>query len=384
MTPPSDVVVVGGGAIGCAIARELAGRGLAVTLLERGEPGGEASWAAAGLLSPQSDAREPGPFFDLCLESRSLYPEWSRELEEETEIAVGYRAIGILRCAMSEAERESLRTRTLWQRKAGLPLEERTTRELSSWLPGLLSPRVAGGVLFPEDGVVDSRMLTRSLAVSAARRGVRLLPGMEARGCLVERGVCRGVATATEAFPADRVVDATGAWAAFDPAWRAAAPVTPVRGQIVRLWPEGRPLPAVVEAEDVYLVPRRDGKVLAGATSERVGFRKAVTAEAVRSLTEAAIRLVPSLSEARFTAAWSGLRPGTPDGRPILGEAPGLPGLVFAAGHYRNGILLAPVTARLVADCVMETGRRDLSPFSPDRFAASPPESAGRRPGQFG
>lgn len=381
MTPASDVVVVGGGAIGCAIARELSARGLSVTLLERGEPGGEASWAAAGLLSPQSDAREPGPFFDLCLESRSLYPEWSRALEGETGLAVGYKATGILRCAYSEAERESLQARSLWQREAGLPAADRTARDLSADLPGLLSPEVVGGVLFPEDGVVDSRRLTGALAASAARRGVRLLPGTEARRCLVERGVCRGVATATEAFPADRVVDATGAWAAFDPAWRDAAPVTPVRGQIVALRPEV-PLPLVVEAEDVYLVPREDGQVLAGATSEREGFRKAVTAEGVRSLTEAAIRLVPALSAARFETAWSGLRPGTPDGWPILGEAPGLPGLVFAAGHYRNGVLLAPLTARLVADLVTRTGRCDLSAFSPDRFVSAPPES--RRPGQFG
>ena len=381
MTPASDVVVVGGGAIGCAIARELAARGLSVTLLERGEPGGEASWAAAGLLSPQSDAREPSPFFDLCVESRSLYAEWVRALEEETGLAVGYKATGILRCAYSEAERESLEKRSLWQRKAGLPAADKTARELSGSMQGLLSREVVGGVLFPEDGVVDSRRLSGALAASAARRGVRVLPGREARRCLVERGACRGAATALEVFPAGAVVDATGAWAAFDPAWRAAAPVSPVRGQIVALRPE-QPLPLVVEAEDVYLVPRDDGQVLAGATSEQEGFRKAVTAEGVRSLTEAAIRLVPALSDARFETAWSGLRPGTPDGWPILGEAPGLPGLVFAAGHYRNGILLAPLTARLVGDLVMRTGRRDLSAFSPDRFASAPPES--QRRGQFG
>jgi glycine oxidase len=381
VTGASDVVVVGGGAIGCAIACELAARGLSVALLERGEPGGEASWAAAGLLSPQSDAREPGPFFDLCLESRSLYAEWSRALEEETGLAVGYRTTGILRCACSEAEWESLQTRFRWQQDAGQPTAEKTAHELSRWLPGLLSPRVTGGVFLAEDGAVDSRLLTRALAVAAARRGVRVLPGREARRCLVERGVCRGVVTATEVFPAGAVVDATGAWAAFDPAWCAAAPVTPVRGQIVALRPEA-PLPLVVEAEDVYLVPRQDGQVLAGATTEREGFRKAVTAEGVRSLTEAAIRLVPALSAARFETAWSGLRPGTPDGWPILGEAPGLPGLFFAAGHYRNGILLAPLSARIVGDLVTRTGRRDLSAFSPDRFASAPPES--RRRGQFG
>jgi glycine oxidase len=379
VTSVAEAVVVGGGVIGCAIARELAGRGLSVTLLERGEPGGEASWAAAGMLSPQADARGPGPFFDLCLESRSLYPEWSREVEEESGLSVGYRATGILRCAHGEEELERLRGDCRWQRDAGLPLEERTAEELSAWVPGLLSREIVGGVFFPQDGVVDNRRLSRALAVSAARRGVRLLEGREVRRCLVERGVCRGVATDTEEFPADCVVDATGAWAAFDPAVRARVAVTPVRGQIVALRPVDRTLPAVLESEDVYLVPRQDGQVLAGATSEQVGFHKAVTAEAVRRLTEAAIRLAPFLAAARFEDAWSGLRPGTPDSLPILGRATGLPGLVLAAGHYRNGILLAPITARLAADLVTQAPARDLSAFSPDRFAAVPPDSAARR-----
>jgi glycine oxidase len=379
--PTSDVLVVGGGLVGCALARELASRGFEVTVVERGQPGEEASWAAAGLLSPQSDARAPGPFFDLGIESRAMYPEWTRELEDETKMAVGYRRIGILRCAFSEAEREELLSRSLWQRRAGFALAERTAEEIGSALEGRIAREVVGGVFFPEDGVVDNRLLARALALSAERRGVRMLAGTAALRFRVADGVCRGVETAAGELSAGCVVDAAGAWAGFDPALPVPVPVEPVRGQIVVLRLPGRALPSVIESEDVYLVPRPDGTVLAGATVERVGFQKEVTAGALHGLTGAAIRLVPELARARFVEAWSGLRPGTPDGLPLLGRTAAVRGLLFAAGHYRNGVLLAPVTARVIADLVTDASSRDLSPFSPDRFAekSQHPPAAGSR-----
>jgi glycine oxidase len=379
-----DVLVIGGGVVGCALSRELASRGLEVTVIERGQPGEEASWAAAGLLSPQSDAREPGPFFDLLIESRSLYPEWTRELEDETKLPVGYRRIGILRCAFSEAEREQMSSRFLWQRRAGFALAELAAEEIGASFQGRIAREVVGGVFFPEDGVVHNRLLTRALALSAERRGVRLLPGTAALGFHVVGGICRGVETAAGSIEAGCVVDAAGAWAGFDPALPAPVPVEPVRGQIVALRVPGQVLPSVVESDDVYLVPRPDGTTLAGATVEHVGFQKEVTAGAVHALTGAAIRLVPELARARFVEAWSGLRPGTPDGLPLLGRTASVKGLLFATGHYRNGVLLAPVTARIVADLVMETETRDVTPFSPDRFAGQPRRTAARTPTQFG
>ena len=384
MKAASDVLVVGGGLVGCALARELAGRGLGVTLVERGQPGQEASWAAAGLLSPQSDARGPGVFFDLSLESRSLYPEWAGELEEETGMAVGYRRIGILRCAFSQDEREQLAARFLWQRGAGLALAELTAREIEASLEGLVAHEVVGGVFFPQDAVVDNRLLSLALAFSAERRGVRLLADTAALSFRVVGGVCRGVQTARGPLEAACVVDAAGAWAGFDPALTVPVPVEPVRGQIVVLRPSGPPLSSVVESDEVYLVPRLDGTVLAGATVERVGFCKQVTTGAVHGLTGAAIRLVPALRQAPFVEAWSGLRPGTPDGLPLLGPTAAVAGLLFAAGHYRNGVLLAPVTARVISDLVTGAGSRDLSAFSPDRFAKAPGQSPAEAAGRFG
>lgn len=379
MKKTSEVLVVGGGLIGCALARELARRGLRVTLVERGQPGEEASWAAAGMLSPQSEGQAAGPFFDLGIESRAMYAEFVRELEEETKLSVAYRRIGVLHCAFSEADRERLEERYLWQRRAGFSLVERTAAELSAWLEGRIAPEVAGGLFFPEDAVVDSRLLARALALSAERRGVRILAGTAALRFLISDGVCRGVETAGGPLSAGCVVDAAGAWAGFDPALPLPVPVEPIRGQIATLRMKGRMLPSVVESDEVYLVPRQDGLVLAGATVERVGFQKEVTAEAVHNLTGAAIRLVPALGQARFVEAWSGLRPGTPDGLPLLGPTAAARGLLFAAGHYRNGVLLTPVTARLVADCVTDTSWRDLSPFSPDRFAREPGQTPARR-----
>ena len=380
MKRTSDVLVVGGGLVGCALSRELASRGLEVTVVERGQPGEEASWAAAGLLSPQSDARAPGPFFDLSIESRTMYPEWTRELENETKVPVGYRRTGILRCAFSEAESEQMSSRFLWQRRAGFELAEWTREEIEASFEGRIAREVVGGILFAEDGVVDSRLLVRALALSAERLGVRILAGTEALKFRVAQGACRGVETSTGPIDAGCVIDAAGAWAAFDSALPAPVPVEPVRGQIVALRMPGRALPSVVETDDVYLVPRPDGTVLAGATIERVGFQKEVTAGAVHALAGAAIRLVPVLARARFLEAWSGLRPGTPDGLPLLGRTAAVRDLFFAAGHYRNGVLLAPVTARVIADLVAGTQTRDLTPFSPDRFAKKLERAASLNP----
>ena len=380
----SDVLVVGGGLVGSALARELAGRGLGVTLIERGQPGREASWAAAGLLSPQSDAHAPGPFFDLGVESRSMYPAWAAQLEEESGIAVGYRRLGILRCAFSESEAEALSRRFAWQESAGHALARWTRRDIETGLEGRSGPDVSGGVFFPEDGAVETRPLARAAALSAERRGVRLLSGTEAVAFRISGGVCRGVETSSGPLWAGCVVDAAGAWAAFDAALPLSLPVEPVRGQILALRLPGWNLPTVVESDEAYLVPRPDHLVLAGATVERVGFLKEVTAAGVLALTGAAVRLVPALGQAQFVEAWSGLRPGTPDGLPLLGPTAAVGGLVLATGHYRSGILLAPVTARLIADLVTGSGTRDLSPFSPDRFSTSSGRTPAKAAGQFG
>jgi glycine oxidase len=363
-----DVLIVGGGVIGCALAAELAARRCAVTVIEREEPGAEASGAAAGMLTPQYEAHRRDAFFDLALESRRLYPAWARVLAEETGVDVGFRQTGLLHCGFGPDALARITAACDWQRAEGLPLAHRRKDDLAGELGGRLCPEVEGGVFFPEEAVVDPRRLTRAAWILAERRGARVRTGLSALGFRIENGVCRGVDTQEGPIHAGAVVDAAGAWAAFDRSLGLPVPVQPVRGQIVELFLPGGPLETVVASEDVYLVPRQDGGVLLGSTVEHVGFRKEVTAQAVERMIASAVRLVPALGAARFVTAWAGLRPGTPDGLPILGGSP-IRGLNFATGHFRNGILLAPVTAQILAASLTGGAERDLSAFSVERFA---------------
>ena len=368
----ADVVIVGGGVIGCALARELALRGAAVTVIERAAPGAEASGAAAGLLAPQAEGLARGPFFDLALESRRLYPAWTAELAEESGMEVGYRKAGILRCTLpgSVTERDAF----AWQRRAGLAVEEKEAGEIAALTGASVSEEIREAIFFPDEGVVDNRRLTRALWVAAERRGVEFAIGRTARRFLVRGGRCAGVETDQGPVAGAQVVNAAGAWASFDPDFP--VPVEPVHGQIVEVESPAPTLATVVESGEVYVVPR-GGSWLLGSTVERIGFEKRVTAGTVGRLIAAAARLLPALDGAAFRRAWSGLRPGTPDGLPVLGSCP-LPGLFLAAGHFRNGILLAPVTARAIAECLDGSGARDLSPFAIGRFPESSCDVSGK------
>ena len=377
-----DALIVGGGVIGCALARELAGRGLRVALLERAEPGSEASFAAAGLLSPQSDCRAPGPFFTLALSSHRLYPEWAGTLEEETGQKVGLVRSGLLRCALDAGEEEGLRD-YLWQRGRGLAVEWLDADALGVRAGTAICGEARAGVFFADEGLVDPRRLTHALAASARARGVEIRTRTTVRRFWIEEGRCLGVEAEGERFSAGAVVDAAGAWAGLDGALP--VPVEPVRGQIVELDP-GRETPrTILHSEAVYLAPHADGRLLVGSTLERVGFRKEVTAGAVESLLHQAARLAPGVSSARFVNAWSGLRPGTPDGLPVLGAGP-VENLFLATGHYRNGVLLAPITALLLADRMTGGQAPDLEPFSLSRFATASagPRTDGPRAEVFG
>lgn len=364
MIAGAEVAVVGGGVIGLALARELSSRGAEVIVLERGLTGEEASSAAAGLLTAQWEASAPSPFFDFAVQSRELYPRWADALEEETGLAVGWRPTGVLHCGSAEHLEKFL-----WQVDAGQPVERVDAAEIRRRSAGRVAPGVSEALFFPRDSVVNNRLLVRALRRSLEIRGVRVLEGMAVTRFLVEGGTCRGVETSGGTCAATRVVDAAGAWADLDPNLPFAIPVEPIRGQIVELADDG-PFSTVLASDDVYLVPRSDGRVLVGATAERAGFRKEVTAAGVGKLLAAAFALVPSLGAARVSDMWAGFRPGTPDGLPLLGESP-VAGLYLATGHFRYGILLAPITALRIADLLTGIAVHDLAPFAPNRFAAA-------------
>jgi len=336
--------------IGCAVAYRLAREGLAVTLLEGGEIGAQASGAAAGMLAPASEAEGPGPLLRLGLESLALYPAWAAELRARSGIDPELERCGVLRVAESPQTAEALA-----RHATALPEAELTWLDAAALRAAepALAPGLAGALLAPGEAHVRTPLLVRALAAAAAGAGARLEAGTPVVGLLRDGARVTGVATARGPEPAGAVVLCTGSWTAGAAAWvepAFAAPVVPVRGQIVALDAPRPPLARIVWGEGAYLVPRRDGSVAVGATVERVGFDCRVTAEGVRALLAGACALAPALAGASFRGAWAGLRPDTPDHLPLVGPVPGLAGLFLAAGHYRNGVLLAPLTGDLVAE----------------------------------
>jgi glycine oxidase len=354
-----DAVVAGGGVVGSAIAHALAREGLSVCLLERGRLATQASGAAAGMLSPGGEADGPGPGLRLALQSLRAFPELCAELRERSGIDPELEVSGTLRVAFSTGEAAALRARAAALRECRLEwLDERATRDAEP----RLAPGAAGAVLAPEEGHVRSALLAQAYAGAAAALGARVETGVAVQGLLLEGSRAVGVRTAAGDFHAGWVVVATGAFSGDLGAWLHGAwapPVEPIRGQILSLDGPRPPLRQVRWGEDCYLVPRRDGSVVVGATMERVGFDCRVTAAGLRGLLDAAPRLVPALADAGFRAGWAGLRPGSPDGQPGVGPVPGFERLLVAVGHHRSGVLLSPVTARIAADLV---AGKELSP----------------------
>jgi glycine oxidase len=366
-----EIVVIGAGLIGLAVAYELAKRGAEVRVFDAGEPGRGASWAGAGMLAPYTEAIEDGPFLTLCTFSLGRYPDFVAELRERTGVDPKLRRDGILEIAfdLEDATRLAARLDPLRRRGVRVCLLER--RELLR-----LEPALAGDTLTAlytqDEGQVDNRRLGRALQAASGAFGVRIAGGSAVRAIEANRRRVLGVRT-DEGFVAARtVINAMGAWAgqlAGVPAG-AAVPVTPVKGQMLALAVPQRFLQRVVWAPGAYLVPREDGRLLVGATVEDEGFDTRVTADGLYRLLGGALRAAPALRGFAVSETWAGVRPGSADGRPYLG-ATSLDGYFVATGHYRNGILLAPATATLLADAVEgKTPALDLAPFSPSRGTA--------------
>ena len=363
-----DVLIAGGGLIGCAIARELARRGLRVLLLDRQEPGQEASWAAAGMLTPDAESVEEQALVSLGTASLGLYPEFIEQIEGETAMKTGYRREGALEVFFGDGAEERLHEWLTAVRRAGFRPEPLGAAELRRAEPALAADAAAGALL-AEDGSVDNRLLTQAVAEAARRAGAEIRAGEGVARLVREGGRVTGVETRRGKIAAARVVLAAGCFTAQIEGAERYAPTLPARGQMAALRPAIAPLRRVVRGPS-YLVPRDDGRLLIGATVERVGFEKAVTAAGIGRLLGDAVRMVPALAAAPVVETWSGLRPDTPDHLPILGPVD-VEGLWLATGHYRNGILLAPATARALGEWIVE-GRTSLpvEGFSPLRFSA--------------
>jgi glycine oxidase len=371
----ADVVIVGGGVIGLTIARALRQRGVPdVVLIERGQLGAEASRAAGGILGPQIESDRADDFFRLACASRDLYPAFANALNEESGTDVELDATGTLYLAFTEKEESEIQHRFDWQTKAGLEVELLSAVETLALEPSL-SSTVCGALLFPNDVQVENRKLVEALTTANEKLGGRVVTDCEVRAVRVERGRIRAVETSLGAISAPSVVLAAGAWTALINSPDAPLPaieMEPVRGQMLCF--AARPPIArhVLCSSRGYLVPRRDGRVLAGSTAERVGFERNVTGEGMNAIRTMALEIAPAVADLRLVGSWAGFRPRAADGLPVLGQWEGIEGLFYATGHYRNGILLAPVTGELMAKAIVEGATPPLlKAFSPGRFRSS-------------
>ncbi len=369
-----DLVVVGAGAIGLSCAWRCAQAGMSVLVLERDAPGTGASGVAAGMLAPVTEASfGEEALLRLNVEARAQWPAFAAELEELTALPTGYTESGALVVAADRDDAEELRRLHAFQVELGLDAEWLAPRAARRREPGL-SPRIAGAIHAPQDGHADPGAVLRALTVALEAAGGELRTGAEVTGIETAGGRVGGVHTADgEGFAAGAVLVAAGAWSAEGglATEASAPPIRPVKGQLLELRVRrGYRPPArhVVRSPRCYLVTRGDGSVVLGATQEEQGFDTAVTADGVHRLLEAAWEILPDVGELELVRARAGLRPGTPDNAPAIG--PGEPhGLLWATGHYRNGVMLAPFTARaivqLLADGELPAA---CAPFHPERF----------------
>ncbi len=360
-----DAIVIGAGIIGLSLAIELNKQGLRVLVVEKGEPGREASWAAGGMLCDFSPEMPP-ELRELATASAAMYPEFVRELEVESGLKIDLRSVGTLVLSRVESGLRSTTTQAYALPGPLAELEPALRIRSETELP--LLP------LLVRERCVDPRHVTAAAIATARRRGIDFSSSDQVLAVEVANGKACGVRTSKTQFAASMIVNCAGAWAGqIGPH---AFPTRPVKGQMLCVaMPEKEFVRHVVRTvgltQDVYLIPRSDGRMTIGATAEEAGFDKQTVPETIQELRQAAIDLVPKLADARILEAWAGLRPGTPDKLPILGATP-TPGYFVATGHFRDGILLAPVTARVMGQVIAgETPEFNLRPFEATRESLS-------------
>jgi glycine oxidase len=383
-----DVLVVGGGIIGTLCALDLARRGLAVTVVERGRPGREASWAGAGILSPIYPWRYPDALGHLVQRSLLLYPDLVRDLMAVSGVDPQLRRTGLVIPVFRAAEWADLAPALPWSTRFGWRAERLSAAETMAVEP-CLSERVAGAVYWPNVAQVRNPRLARAAEVAARAAGVTFRTGEDVTGFTREGDRVVAVHIGAGRLAAGRFLLAAGSWSGELGAQAGLdLPVAPVKGQILLLRDAPGRLKRIIKHDRAYLVPRADGRVLVGATMEMAGFDRRTTLEALHFLSGALLDLAPPLAGAEVERHWMGFRPGTPDGLPYIGRAPGVDNLYVATGHYRNGVILAPATAEAVGCLIAgEAPPVSLEAFAVDRARRADadlgfPRAAGARPAQ--
>jgi glycine oxidase len=361
-TPDHDVIVIGGGVIGLSIARELAGR-KSVLLLDRGATGQGTSRAAAGMLTPMSEADDQGPFFQLSRTSLAMYDRFVEEIQNESGLDVCYLREGLLFLASSENSAMTLCRRYDWQHRAGFNVDLLSADEIRNLEPLITAP-VLNALFMPEERSVAPRRLVNALRESCFKRNVEIRTGVK-----VEAISQNTVRCAHTKMQASSIVISSGVWSAEFQGLAPGIPVSPRKGQILSLAMPPGAFRHMIRWNAAYFVPRQTGELVVGATNENAGFDLSITAEGLARLLMDAQAISSHVGSYPVLETWTGLRPATPDELPILGPSH-VNGVYYATGHYRNGILLAPITAAIVADLI--EGRKpsvDIAPYSPTRFA---------------
>lgn len=373
MNEPSTVIA-GGGVIGLSIAYALAREGVRSAVLDRRDLGREASWAGAGILAPRADRPGDSPaarFRDLSVR---LHAEWFEALRDETGVDNGYRRCGGLDLALSAPEEDALDDTAAAWRAEGIACQRLDARAVAELEPSLDPAAVRSAWLLPDRAQVRNPRHMQALALACRRRGVQLLPDRGVEGFTLAGDRVVAVQTPQGPLPCERLVIASGAWSGGLLAKLGLElPTPPVKGQIVLLNAREIGPRRIVEAGRNYLVPREDGRILVGATEESAGFDTRPTADGVSGLIQFALRLCPALAGAEIERAWAGLRPGSRDGQPLIGPAPGFANVLIATGHRRAGLQLSTGTAVAAAAWVLEKpSPLDLTPFRPDRPPTPP------------
>jgi glycine oxidase len=373
----ADVVIIGSGVIGLTIARALRQRGVReVMLIERGQPGAEASWAAGGILAPQVEADHADAFFRLACASRDLYPAFAQSLQEETGIDVELDTTGTLCVGFTPQDGEELRRRYEWQTGEGLQVEWLSGDEAKRQEP-CISANVASALRLPNDWQVENRRLVEALVSANKTLGVQLVTDCAVTALRIEHETVRGVETSKGPVAAPIVVVAAGAWSSLiNSPSLPTIEIEPVRGQMLCFSADSKENSKiarhVIFSARGYIVPRRDGRMLAGSTAEHVGFDKCVTDDGIKTIKAMAREISDAIAGLRIIDSWAGFRPRAKDDFPVLGPRAEVEGLFYATGHYRSGILLAPITGEVIAGAIVQGAMpAGLSAFSPNRFTAN-------------
>jgi len=365
--PTWDVLIIGAGVVGLSAARKIAGEGRRVAVVERERIGAEASSAAAGMLLAQTEADPDSPLLPLKLEARALHVALAAELLEETGIDVELRKEGLIALAFGQQAETELRERVRWQSGKGYPAEELSLADVARIEP-ILGRDARSAALFSDEMAVDNVRLVKALANAAIARGAEIHTGVPATAVVVEGGRVAGVELGGRCWRAAAVIDAAGAWSGRLAGVPTPPQVEPVRGEIVALDPSPKRMRHIVVSDRGYLVPRGDGRILAGSTAERVGFNAEGSAAGVGDILSRTFAIAPDLGSARVLGSWAGLRPSTPDALPIVGRAD-VDGLIHATGLYRQGILLGPLVGHIAAELAMgRDSSQAIDALRPGRF----------------